>query len=118
MKSFAGGEVLVTRYFAPKITDVDVPAGGAIAYGWRKLVRLRALASSEAATKGLKSMYLLFNVFNENLGISPFTTDTGDINHSVNNQVMLIRGGGDLPPSAVPIIRRKSWVASLVDLGG
>jgi hypothetical protein len=42
----------------------------------------------------MKSMYLLFNVFNANLDRSPFKTDTGGVNHSVNNQVMLIRGTG------------------------
>jgi len=91
MKNFPGGEVIVTRFFAPKITDVSgltTPPN----YGWRKVVRLRAGDQSSAAKSGLKSMYLLFNVFNGNLDISPFKTQTGGVNHSVNNQIMLIRG--------------------------
>jgi hypothetical protein len=94
MKSFPGGDVLVSRFFAPKITDVSSASN--IAYGWRKVIRLRAQASSDATNNGLKSMYVLFNVFNKNLGVSPFKTDSGGVNHSVNNQVILIRGTGKL----------------------
>ena len=90
MKAFPSGDVLVSRFFAPKITDVSNTVD--IEYGWRKVVRLRAQA--DAAKNGLKSIYLLFNVFNNNLDISPYKTDTGAVKHSVNNQVMLIGGTG------------------------
>lgn len=93
MKNFPGGEVLIARFFAPKITDVSGRVSPAN-YGWRKVVRLRAGASSQAAKSGLKSLYILFNVFNGDLNISPFKTIDAGVNHSVNNQVMLIRGTG------------------------
>jgi hypothetical protein len=87
---FKGGQVLITRFFAPKITDVSGDVAGR-KYGWRKLVRLRALPGSHAEAAGLKSMYLLFNVFNDNLDISPFKVANGSINHSIANQVILVR---------------------------
>jgi hypothetical protein len=55
----AKGEILVTRFFAPKITSVKVlPATD---FGWRKLVRFRARGGSAAKKDGLDSLYLLFN---------------------------------------------------------
>lgn len=58
------GEILVTRFFAPKIINVrdkqvdGVPVGG---FGWRKVLRFRSRAGSLARTAGLDSFYLLFN---------------------------------------------------------
>ena len=92
MAQFPDGDVLVSRFFAPKITDVSGVA--APNYGWRKLVRIRAKSGSPAASKGLKSAFILFNVFNSELNISPFKTASGGINHSVNNQVILVRNTG------------------------
>jgi hypothetical protein len=82
---FSACEVLATRFFAPKITDVAVN-GGVITLGWRKLVRLKARKGSGAETKGIASAWLLFNVFsNED---NPFRTK------SQNNQVMFVRATG------------------------
>jgi hypothetical protein len=59
------GDILCTRFFAPKIINVGapqvngVPKGG---FGWRKLLRLRALDGSKARTAGLDAFYLLFNI--------------------------------------------------------
>jgi hypothetical protein len=96
MNDFPGGEVLVVRYFAPKITDVSGKTNQG--YGWRKLVRLKALDGSKAAQHKIKSMYLLFNIFSNDLK-EPFGKD-GTVNHSVNNQVMLVPEPGQLPRTA------------------
>ena len=57
-------EILVTRFFAPKIINVsapqtnDVPKGG---FGWRKVLRFKSRAGSGADKDNLDSFYLLFN---------------------------------------------------------
>jgi hypothetical protein len=59
------GDILCTRFFAPKIINVGapqvngVPKGG---FGWRKVLRLRALDSSRARRAGLDAFFLLFNM--------------------------------------------------------
>src|SRR5688572_141552 len=78
-------DILSARFFAPKITDVAVKPQD-IKLGWRKVVRLRARAKSDAQAKGLASAWLLFNVFSND--VQPFNTK------SANNQVMLIRADG------------------------
>jgi hypothetical protein len=58
------GEILVTRFFAPKIINVrdpqtdGVPQGG---FGWRKVLRFRSREGSPARRDGLDTFYLLFN---------------------------------------------------------
>jgi hypothetical protein len=59
------GEILVSRFFAPKIINVrdpqtaaGVPQGG---FGWRKVLRFRAREGSPARNDGLDTFYLLFN---------------------------------------------------------
>jgi hypothetical protein len=58
------GEILVTRFFAPKIINVrdafvdGAPKGG---YGWRKVLRFRSREGSLAHKAGLDIFYLLFN---------------------------------------------------------
>jgi hypothetical protein len=58
------GEILVSRFFAPKIINVrdpqvsGVPVGG---FGWRKVLRFRSREGSLARAAGLDSFYLLFN---------------------------------------------------------
>lgn len=62
------GEILVTRFFAPKIINVrdqqteGVPRGG---FGWRKVLRFRAREGSYARAAGLDAFYLLFNFASE-----------------------------------------------------
>lgn len=56
-------EILVSRFFAPKIIAVsdpqpDVPISG---FGWRKVLRFRARIGSPARSDGLDAFYLLFN---------------------------------------------------------
>jgi hypothetical protein len=63
------GEILVARFFAPKIINVrdpqvnGVPQGG---FGWRKILRFRAREGSPARTDKLDSFYLLFNFTSNN----------------------------------------------------
>lgn len=58
------GDILVVRFFAPKIINVrdqqvdGVPRGG---FGWRKVLRFRAREGSLAKVAGLDYFYLLFN---------------------------------------------------------
>ncbi len=99
MAAFPSGDVLASRFFAPKITTVATPVSSGQQqpppdhYGWRKLVRLRALPGSRAADAGIVSMFLLFNVFQPSARLpeDPF------VNPSVNNQVILVR---DLPDAS------------------
>ena len=77
------GEILSSRFFAPKIINVnDPPATRAL--GWRKLVRLRARTDSPAAKHGLDSAIILFNQFTQP-GVKPFEPKS----ESVNTQVIL-----------------------------
>ncbi len=73
------GDILATRFFAPKIVNVDtakpIP-------GWRKLIRLRARPDSPAARVGVASVIILFNFLAS--GDQPFSGP------SVNTQVMLL----------------------------
>jgi hypothetical protein len=75
------GEILVTRFFAPKIINVrdkqvnGVPVGG---FGWRKVLRFRARDGSPARTAGLDFFYLLFN-FTSNDPKFPQGTHAGQI---------------------------------------
>jgi mono/diheme cytochrome c family protein len=74
------GDILATRFFAPKIVNINttVPQPG-----WRKLVRLRARPDSAAARAGVENVIILFNSFADAAQV-PFPS------HSVNTQVMLL----------------------------
>ena len=88
------GEILATRFFAPKITDVThktvappVPAGG---FGWRKLVRVKARPQSAADNNGVEMAWFLQNITDEDVAENPF-----DPKRRVSkfNQVILTRKG-------------------------
>jgi hypothetical protein len=74
------GDILVSRFFAPKIVNISVAVPTP---GWRKLVRLRVRPDSGAARVGVESVVILFNFFAP-AGGQPFA------GHSVNTQVMLL----------------------------
>jgi hypothetical protein len=74
------GDILASRFFAPKIVDISVAVP---VPGWRKLVRLRVRPDSRAARVGVESVVILFNFFAP-VGEQPFA------GHSKNTQVMLI----------------------------
>jgi len=77
------GEILVSRFFAPKIINVNDPQATR-GLGWRKLVRLRARPDSPASKHSLDSAIILFN-FLTAPGVKPF----GDDAESGNTQVIL-----------------------------
>src|SRR5882724_11982679 len=54
-----GGDVLTTRFFAPKI--IDVSGKTPLTYGWRKIIRLASRDGSVAKRAGISTFYLLFN---------------------------------------------------------
>jgi hypothetical protein len=79
----SAGDVLVARFFAPKISDVSQPTVKQA--GWRKLVRLRAQPSSAATAHGIEYGIILFNFFAPIDQPDPFTG-----NDSVNTQTILV----------------------------
>jgi hypothetical protein len=81
--SLSLGDVLVARFFAPKISDVsESPVKEA---GWRKLVRLRALPGSAALSRQIEYGIVLFNFFAPIGEPDPFRGSD-----SVNTQVALV----------------------------
>ncbi|SEM46139.1 hypothetical protein SAMN05444354_11746 [Stigmatella aurantiaca] len=103
------GELLVSRFFAPKIVNYAV-APEQREIGWRRLVRINARPGSEAQKHFVESAWILFNHFTKPPTHSPFggsLTPTqevkpspwGDVtvtvpaskkNGSVNTQVALV----------------------------
>lgn len=79
--------ILSSRFFAPKITDVSKPLGANNGVGWRKIVRVLPNAGSRAATQGIESAWILFNIFSPP-GERPYKPN----NHSVNTQLILVSG--------------------------
>ncbi len=77
------GDILASRFFAPKITNVNDPPETR-GLGWRKLVRLRSRPGSSAAKHQIDSAIILFNFFTAP-GVKPF----GASADSVNTQVIL-----------------------------
>ncbi len=77
------GDILASRFFAPKITNVNDPPETR-GLGWRKLVRLRSRPGSPAARHEIDSAIILFNFFTAP-GVKPF----GASADSVNTQVIL-----------------------------
>src|SRR5258705_2442270 len=61
MKRF-GDDLLASAFFAPKITDVSQDPKN-INVGWRKIIRLRSRSNSDAAKRGIRAGYVLFNKF-------------------------------------------------------
>jgi hypothetical protein len=81
---FDTGDVLVTRFFAPKIMNISLPEETR-PLGWRKLVRLHARPGSMAQANHIRSGIILFNFFTKP-GEQPFP----GTNQSVNTQVILV----------------------------
>ena len=85
-KALPPGNILVTRFFSPKITDDSHLPPAKV--GWRKLVRLvpNRNQDSSDAMKAVAEAYILFNFFQADLTKSPFDPTNG----SVNTQVALV----------------------------
>jgi hypothetical protein len=63
-KPLQAGEILVSRFFAPKIINVGDPQVGGVpkgGFGWRKVLRFKARDGSPARANKLDAFYLLFN---------------------------------------------------------
>jgi len=99
------GDILATRFFAPKITDVadkpvEIPDGG---FGWRKLfklLRLKAKADSAAANNGMESLLFLQNIFEKTVQGDPFNAAQ---NVSKFNQPIVVRKEGPFSATRQPI---------------
>jgi hypothetical protein len=85
-------QIVSTRYFSPKITDVaDAATGQSLSsdkvdFGWRKLVRFEPLPGSQAAAHGIQRAYLLFNLFQAPV---PRNQSAFDSKESINTQLIL-----------------------------
>jgi hypothetical protein len=88
---FQPNDILVTRFFAPKIMDIKQPPA-ARKNGWRKLVRLKARPGSPAAAHNISMGIILYNFFTDP-GVPPF----GQGSESVNTQVMLVTDPSHVP---------------------
>jgi len=86
----ASGDILATRFFAPKITDVqDKPAAvPAFGFGWRKLVRFKAKAGSLAETNGMLSLYFLQNTLVPKASDDPYKDPARAV--SLANQAIVV----------------------------
>jgi hypothetical protein len=70
-------ELLVTRFFAPRIVSVkNLPASD---FGWRKVLLFKARPGSGAARDGLTELYLLFNFGSGKVPKFPEGKDAGQI---------------------------------------
>jgi hypothetical protein len=88
----SSGDILVSRFFAPKIVDFSV-APAQRKSGWRRLVRMKARPGSEARKHFVESAWILFNHFTGPSVHSPFGGTNVPLlvkNGSVNTQVALI----------------------------
>jgi hypothetical protein len=82
----AAGDVLVSRFFAPKIMNVKFKEDDdKFRLGWRRLVRLKAQPGSAAQDNHIASAVILFNTFTK-----PTDEPFAQGNFSVNTQVMLL----------------------------
>lgn len=80
---FQDDDILVTRFFAPKIMNINEPESTR-QLGWRKLVRLKARPGSLAQQHNISMGIILFNFFTDP-GVRPF----GPGAESINTQVIL-----------------------------
>jgi hypothetical protein len=86
------GELLVSRFFAPKIVNYAV-APEQREVGWRRLVRINARPGSGAQKHFVESAWILFNHFTKPPTHSPFgggLPPQPKKNGSVNTQVALV----------------------------
>jgi hypothetical protein len=86
---FGDDNVVVSRFFAPKIVDytkIEAPGKSELyTPGWRKLVRLKPLPTSAASSADVSTIYILFNFVEQDVAKDPFLA-----NSSKNNQVIIV----------------------------
>ncbi|AKI99601.1 hypothetical protein ATI61_109207 [Archangium gephyra] len=81
------GDILVSRFFAPKITNI-AEAAESRGVGWRKLIRFKARKGSEAEKHLIESATLLFNYVTKP-NEAPFAPNA----RSFNSQLALVSSG-------------------------
>lgn len=89
-------EILVTRFFAPKIMNIHDPES-IRKIGWRKLIRLRARPGSRAAQHHIGYGIVLFNI-----ATLPGAVPFSPTDESKNTQVMLVTDLDNVPPPNTP----------------
>lgn len=101
-KSPDGGDILATRFFAPKITLVTEPPNSppASGFGWRKLVRFKARPGSDAEAQDIGLLMFLQNSFEKTVTNDPFNPDE---NVAFFNQAMAIRTSGVVDATHRPV---------------
>jgi hypothetical protein len=62
-RTLAEKSVDSTRFFAPKIINVQPPIDPNVKYGWRKVVRVPVASGSGADRDGIEALWVLFNYF-------------------------------------------------------
>jgi hypothetical protein len=99
MKRF-GDDLMASAFFAPKITDVSQDPKN-INVGWRKVIRLRSRLDSDAARRGIRAGYVLFNKFQgTDRDADPFEPRKHE---SQTTQLILMRA--EKSPNAEPLNR-------------
>lgn len=87
-----GEDLLVSAFFAPKITDISQQGPANINVGWRKVIRLRAKPDSDAARHDIAAGFLLFNKFQgKDHSRDPFEERKDHSNESLTTQLILVR---------------------------
>lgn len=87
-----GDDLLVSAFFAPKITDVSQSGDSNLNLGWRKIIRLRARPKSKAESAHIAVGFLLFNKFQgTNHDLDPMLPRTDRSNESQTTQLILVR---------------------------
>lgn len=84
-------DIVATRYFSPKITDVSgLSAPGELKYGFRKVIRLKVRPDSLAASPpaNIDAIWVLFNYF---VKTSALGTQPLELGSSVNIQLIAVR---------------------------
>ncbi|PTL79939.1 hypothetical protein [Vitiosangium sp. GDMCC 1.1324] len=88
------GDILVSRFFAPKIVNFSV-APEKRNIGWRRLVRINSRPNSEAAKHQVESAWILFNHFTSPPVHSPYggTPPTEQLKDSPWGKVKIVTPG-------------------------
>jgi len=92
-EDFTARPILATRFLAPRIVDLSGPPP--YPAGWRKLVRLDARPSSEAAVAGVERAYVQFDYVRAQDDPEPFPTpESADDRSAAIIQVLLVPEAG------------------------
>ncbi len=117
------GEILATRFFSPKTTDVSGKQQPR-EYSWRKLIRLRVRPSSTAAQRGFLNLWVLTNSYEADLGKNPFLAADRNFQAILQPDVKQVKplpmfffAFGALPDATRSVSSQGSWDAGNETLG-